>query len=222
LGTPITQYRCVLNIIALWAGISFQNLAGTLSRFLESLHDLIIVWLVVILMLVSIITALVIFSGYKSIRVIPDSEVLEKTWTLLPIFILFSIALPRIRLLCMQDARCLVPNDTLKVIRNQWNWQRDTHSECYDHLLDADGLDDRRSYEVPLVINSWFRTRVLLTRTDVLHSLGVPSLGVKLDSTPGRLNATIVEVISPGLYVGSCFELCGSGHRVIPLNVLIL
>jgi cytochrome c oxidase subunit II len=85
--------------------------------------------------------------------------------------------------------------------------------------LDSDLLDLIGSYESPLLI-AIGSTRVLLTRTDVLHSLGFPSLGVKLDSAPGRLNATIIEVLSPGLFVGSCYELCGRGHRVIPINAL--
>jgi len=65
-------------------------------------------------------------------------------------------------------------------------------------------------------------SRILVTRTDVLHSLGVPGLGVKLDLAPGRLNATIVEIVGPGLHVGSCFELCGRGHRVMPINLVAL
>jgi len=30
--------------------------------------------------------------------------------------------------------------------------------------------------------------RLLVTSTDVLHSFAVPSLGVKMDACPGRLN----------------------------------
>jgi len=75
------------------------------------------------------------------------------------------------------------------------------------------------SYESPM-ITSLGNIRVLLTSTDVLHSLGIPGLGVKLDSTPGRLNTTVIEIIVPGLFVGSCYELCGRGHSIIPINLL--
>lgn len=91
-----------------------------------------------------------------------------------------------------------------------------------DHLLDVEELDNLGSYEVPMVTVSSGVSRVLLTRTDVLHSLGLPSLGVKLDSAPGRLNTTTVEVFVPGLYLGSCYELCGSGHRAMPINIIAL
>lgn len=92
----------------------------------------------------------------------------------------------------------------------------------YDHLLDPEELDRTGAYETPFLMQSADMVRLLITRTDVLHSLGIPSFGVKLDSLPGRLNATTVEARFPGLYVGSCYELCGRGHRVIPFNVLVL
>lgn len=59
-------------------------------------------------------------------------------------------------------------------------------------------------------------------RTDVLHSLGIPGLGIKLDSVPGRLNSLVIETQDTGLFPGACYELCGRGHRVIPVRVLVL
>jgi len=89
-------------------------------------------------------------------------------------------------------------------------------------LLDADEVDNLASYEIPASVMRKGVTRFIITRTDVLHSLGFPSLGVKLDSIPGRLNATTLEVNCPGVYVGSCYELCGRGHRAMPINLLVV
>ncbi len=86
-------------------------------------------------------------------------------------------------------------------------------------MLDGDFVDILRSYENPVVLSKGL-SRVLLTRTDVLHSLGIPRLGVKLDSSPGRLNTTMIEVMGQGLLSGSCYELCGRGHRAIPVIIL--
>jgi cytochrome c oxidase subunit 2 len=36
------------------------------------------------------------------------------------------------------------------------------------------------------------RTRVLISSADVLHSWALPTLGIKLDATPGRLGQTYV------------------------------
>lgn len=176
------------------------------------------VWLLAILLVVILVGAITVKSPRAFLS--PDSEPLEKTWTLVPMAVLVSIAFPSIHLLCLQDSFLQEPSSGVKVVRNQWNWQRE-NSDVFDHLLDSEVVDLTSSYESPLLIRIGV-TRVLLTRTDVLHSLGVPRLGVKLDSSPGRLNATIVEVSSPGLFVGSCYELCGRGHRIMPIKVLVL
>jgi hypothetical protein len=63
-------------------------------------------------------------------------------------------------------------------------------------------------------------SRVSLVRADVLHSLGLPSVGVKLDATPGRISITVLEIFYPGLILGSCYELCGRGHRAMPVHLL--
>jgi len=205
--------------IALWGSLNFQNLIRIVARFLERLHDLVIVWLVVVLVIVVFIRIKVIIS-LRGI-LFSDSQLLEVTWTIIPIFILIRIAYPRIYLLCLQDSRSLRPTSTLKVIRNQWNWQREC-SESIDHLLDSERIELRTSYESPLLINTRIRARFLTIRTDVLHSLGIPRLGIKLDTSPGRIRITIVEASFPGVFLGSCYELCGRGHRAIPIHVLCL
>lgn len=190
-----------------------------ISRGLERLHDLIIVWLVVVLALVVVISYKVI--NRMSGILFPDSETLEKTWTVIPILILLRIAFPRIYLLCIQDARNQIPRQTIKVVRNQWNWQRET-IERIDHLLDSERVDLLGSFDYPLILNRMKDTRILTIRTDVLHSLGIPRLAVKLDAAPGRISMTILEVSFPGVFIGSCYELCGRGHRAIPIHISAL
>jgi len=148
-----------------------------------------------------------------------DSQILEVTWTVIPIFILIRIAYPRIYLLCLQDSRTLSPASTLKIIRNQWNWQRES-TENVDHLLDSENIELRTSYESPVLIRTRKPIRFLTIRTDVLHSLGIPRLGIKLDTSPGRVRISIVESSLPGTFLGSCYELCGRGHRAIPIHIL--
>ena len=59
--------------------------------------------------------------------------------------------------------------------------------------------------------------RMLISSEDVLHSWAVPSLGLKTDAIPGRLNQTTLIAIRPGLYYGQCSEICGSNHSFIPI-----
>lgn len=173
-------------------------------------------WLTTILV-VFFITWLWTINYKLSRNLILDSLILEVRWTIIPVLILSSIAVPSVYLLCYQDSSVPFPKLSLKLLRRQWIWQRSS-PERLDHLLDQDKLDEIRGYDSPVVIPSNIPIRFLLTRRDVLHSLGIPRIGVKLDSNPGRLNATLVETISQSSLIwGSCFELCGRGHRAMPI-----
>jgi len=84
---------------------------------LESLHDLVMVWLV----LITITVLLVSYGRFSNFFRLSyyESEALEKIWTLLPMAILVTVGIPRIRLLCLQDSFYVEPKATLKVTRNQ-------------------------------------------------------------------------------------------------------
>jgi cytochrome c oxidase subunit 2 len=57
----------------------------------------------------------------------------------------------------------------------------------------------------------------LVSAADVLHSWTIPSLGVKIDATPGRLNKIRFFKNRTGLIFGQCSEICGANHRFIPI-----
>ena len=61
--------------------------------------------------------------------------------------------------------------------------------------------------------------RVLITAADVLHSWAIPSLGVKCDAVPGRLNQTSIFLNREGVFYGQCSELCGANHGFMPIVV---
>jgi heme/copper-type cytochrome/quinol oxidase subunit 2 len=51
------------------------------------------------------------------------------------------------------------------------------------------------------------------------YSFAVPSLGIKLDCIPGRLNQTMMFIKRQGVFYGQCSELCGTGHSMMPIVV---
>nr|YP_011008099.1 cytochrome oxidase subunit II [Dictyotopsis propagulifera]WBP69965.1 cytochrome oxidase subunit II [Dictyotopsis propagulifera] len=61
--------------------------------------------------------------------------------------------------------------------------------------------------------------RVLITSSDVLHSWAIPSLGVKVDSCPGRLNQVNLFVKRLGVFYGQCSEICGVNHGFMPIVI---
>lgn len=65
-------------------------------------------------------------------------------------------------------------------------------------------------------------TRVVLTSADVLHCWAVPSLGVKCDAVPGRLNLVHILPIRTGIFYGQCSELCGTNHGFMPIVVEVV
>jgi len=62
--------------------------------------------------------------------------------------------------------------------------------------------------------------RFVVTSLDVIHSWAVPSLSIKVDAVPGRLNQFIVEINKPGIYFGQCSELCGPLHGFMPIVIV--
>jgi heme/copper-type cytochrome/quinol oxidase subunit 2 len=61
--------------------------------------------------------------------------------------------------------------------------------------------------------------RLLISSYDVLHSWAIPSMGIKLDGCPGRLNQTFLYIKEPGLFYGQCSEICGTQHAFMPISV---
>ncbi|MCJ8191343.1 cytochrome c oxidase subunit II [Sphingomicrobium aestuariivivum] len=164
---------------------------------------------------------------------------IEVIWTVVPVLILLVLAVPSIGLIKKQyDAP---PADlTVKVIGNQWYWEYeypDMGISIVSNMLleeddpdreegsrfrtDADGpallaVDER------LVIPAGKNVKFLMTANDVIHSFAVPAFWMKLDTVPGRINETWVNVETPGLYFGQCSELCGARHAYMPIAVEVL
>jgi cytochrome c oxidase subunit 2 len=61
--------------------------------------------------------------------------------------------------------------------------------------------------------------RLFVTASDVLHSFAVPSLGIKVDACPGRLNQIALWIKREGIYYGQCSEICGVNHSFMPIVI---
>lgn len=64
-------------------------------------------------------------------------------------------------------------------------------------------------------------SRLLITSTDVIHSFALPSIGLKVDAIPGRINQLFVEPSLVGQFFGQCSEICGSNHSFMPISVKV-
>jgi cytochrome c oxidase subunit 1 len=158
----------------------------------------------------------------------------ELVWTLIPTVILIFIAIPSFALLYAID-ELHNPKVTLKVIGNQWYWSY----EFSDYINDLDLAEESiffDSYMLPEedLIEGQYRLlevdervylperisiRALVTSQDVIHSWALPSLGIKMDACPGRLNQVGMFIRRSGVYFGQCSELCGINHGFMPIVV---
>lgn len=100
----------------------------------------------------------------------------------------------------------------------QFNIVYDSYMLAFDDL----SFGDLRLLEVdnPLFLPTNYIIRLDITASDVIHSFAVPSLGIKLDAIPGRINVAYVEILRTGVYFGQCSELCGVNHGFMPIKII--
>nr|ARI44201.1 cytochrome c oxidase subunit II [Chamaemyia juncorum] len=211
--------------MATWSNLSMQNSASPLMEQLIFFHDHAMLILVMITIVVGYLMVLLCFNKYTN-RFLLHGQTIEVIWTILPAIILLFIAFPSLRLLYLLD-EINEPSLTLKTIGHQWYWSYEYSdflnldfdsymtpmnemSENSFRLLDVDN-------RVIIPMNN--QIRILVTAADVIHSWTIPSLGVKVDGTPGRLNQTNFMINRPGLFYGQCSEICGANHSFMPIVI---
>jgi heme/copper-type cytochrome/quinol oxidase subunit 2 len=59
--------------------------------------------------------------------------------------------------------------------------------------------------------------KFFITSTDVIHSFSVPSLFLKVDACPGKLNEFASLFSREGIFYGQCSEICGTNHSFMPI-----
>ena len=190
--------------------------------FYEILLTVIVIWMLLILFF---------YKSPFSLKDITHGSVLEIVWTLIPTFILLFIAIPSFALLYAMD-EVIDPELTLKVIGHQWYWSYEfsdfndvlTEDFAFDsYMIPEDELDlgSLRLLETDcrVILPANTHIRVVITAGDVLHCWAVPSLGVKMDAVPGRLNQSSIFIKREGLFFGQCSELCGVNHGFMPIVI---
>lgn len=196
--------------------ILFQDSGTKIMEGIVNLHNWILFYLIIISIFVLWFLIVIIkeFNSTKnpiSYRKLKDGTLIEVIWTLTPALILITIALPSFKLLYLMD-EILDPTITIKTIGRQWYWEYEYSDyispelSFESYMIPTDNLEEGqlRLLEVDnrLFLPSETSIRVIVTAADVLHSWTIPSLGVKIDCVPGRLNQTSLYVKRNGVYYG--------------------
>lgn len=127
------------------------------------------------------------------------------------------------------------PIFTFKVIGHQWYWEYEYNlnyifnkvlnryniinvESIIETNINLDSfrlLDVSEKFYIPIKC----QIRLLIISDDVIHSFALPTLGIKVDAVPGRLNQVRILFNRPGIFYGQCSEICGVNHRFIPIVI---
>nr|YP_011010526.1 cytochrome c oxidase subunit 2 [Haloveloides sundaensis]WPW47167.1 cytochrome c oxidase subunit 2 [Haloveloides sundaensis] len=211
--------------MAKWSQINLQDANSPIMEQLIFFHDNTMVILL-------IITTLVAWTMIKMVpnkminRFMMENQMIEIIWTTIPAMILILIALPSLKILYMMD-EIKTPMITIKAIGHQWYWSyeySDFKNIEFDSYMKPTNEIENNEFRLletdnHIVLPMNNQIRILVTATDVLHSWTIPSLGVKIDAIPGRLNQGLIFMNRPGILYGQCSEICGANHSFMPITI---
>ena len=210
------------------------NLQGSVTPVMDAIHGLHNYLLVIITAITLFVLGLLIYVCVRfNAKANPTpsktthNTVLEVAWTVVPILILITIAIPSFRLIYFQ--REIPQADlTIKATGNQWYWSYEYPDQAgisFDSamLTDAEAagknLPRLLATDNEVVVPTGKIVRLIVTAGDVIHGWTIPSFGAKIDAIPGRLNEEWFKVEKDGIYYGQCSELCGKDHAFMPIMV---
>nr|YP_010555064.1 cytochrome c oxidase subunit 2 [Kappaphycus malesianus]UYR20485.1 cytochrome c oxidase subunit 2 [Kappaphycus malesianus] len=215
--------------------LGFQDPATPIMEGIVNLHHDLMFFLCIISIFVSWMLGRTLWHFERKQNPTPSSTthgtLIEIIWTVTPALILLIIAVPSFSLLYAMD-EIISPAITIKTLGHQWYWSYE-----YSDYANEDGeIINFDSYMVPeedlekgqlrllevdnrMVVPINTHIRIIVTGADVLHSWAVPSLGVKCDAIPGRLNQASLFIKREGIYYGQCSEICGINHGFMPIVV---
>nr|AAD15685.1 cytochrome oxidase subunit II [Papilio zelicaon] len=211
--------------MATWSNFNLQNSASPLMEQIIFFHDHTLIILIMITILVGYLMINLFFNKYIN-RFLLEGQMIELIWTIIPTITLIFIALPSLRLLYLLD-ELNNPLITLKSIGHQWYWSyeySDFNNVEFDSYMinyNNSNINNFRLLDVDnrIILPMNNQIRIMVTATDVIHSWTIPSLGVKIDANPGRLNQTNLFINRPGIFFGQCSEICGANHSFMPIMI---
>nr|YP_010431979.1 cytochrome c oxidase subunit II [Abrus daozhenensis]USS62514.1 cytochrome c oxidase subunit 2 [Abrus daozhenensis] len=209
--------------MATWKMLGFQDAASPIMEQLIMFHDHTMMVLVMITSTVLYMLMSLIFNKLNN-RMLLEGQLIELIWTLMPAILLVVIALPSLKILYLLE-EINKPMVTLKAIGHQWYWSyeySDFSKVEFDSYMKQPSTMNANEFRLLEVDNTMvlpfnIKSRILVTSYDVIHSWTVPSLGIKIDGSPGRINQGNIFITRPGIFYGQCSEICGANHSFMPI-----
>lgn len=206
--------------------LKFQNSSSFIMQELDDFHKYVMIFIIFII-IVTIYFIIIIWTNTPPFRKLLENQRIELCWTIFPSFILIALAIPSINLLYFMDERNN-PDITIKTIGHQWYWTYEIWDKSFIELdsyminienITQPGLPRLLEVDNRLILPINKNIRIITTSTDVIHAWTLPSLGLKMDAVPGRLNQIFTKIERPGIFYGQCSEICGANHRFMPIVI---
>jgi len=231
-----TTLHFIIDAIYPWQR-NFQDAASPIMEGIINFHNDLMYFLIIIIIFIFYFLIRIIYIFSQPIQnnenqvLLTHNTKLEIIWTIIPTFIIFCLILPSFALLYAMD-EVYEPSVTVKIIGNQWYWSYEidhipvNSTECeFDSymLLEEDlllGMTRLLEVDNQLFLPQKTHIRIIITSADVLHSWAVPSLGVKVDACPGRINMVNIYIKRSCIIYGQCSEICGTYHSFMPIIII--
>ncbi|HKV90433.1 MAG TPA: cytochrome c oxidase subunit II [Thermoplasmata archaeon] len=147
---------------------------------------------------------------------------LEYAWTLAVVALLAGVLFYSTLLLYKVDATPTHVDEYVSVKAHQWFWEF-----CYSNGTCASATYNPSTNTATggaLWVRPGTVVQINVTSSDVIHSFNVPSLGVRIDAIPGRVNTFAFGIPNAAIgttYLIQCTEFCGTYHGIMRAFVVV-
>nr|YP_010586565.1 cytochrome c oxidase subunit II [Setodes brevicaudatus]UZZ44379.1 cytochrome c oxidase subunit II [Setodes brevicaudatus] len=201
-----------------WLNLTFLDSNSPTMEQLIFFHDHTLIILMMITMIIAYNMMFLFLNKYNNTKIM-NNHTLELLWTILPIIMLIFIAFPSIQILYMMEEK-KNPLISIKTMGHQWYWSYE-YTDFKDIKFDSYMLNNNQlrllDVDNRLILPFKIQIRNLISASDVIHAWTIPTLGIKTDAIPGRMNQLNLYMNKPGLYFGQCSEICGMNHSFMPI-----
>ena len=212
--------------------LGLQDAATPVMENIVWFHNLLLWMITVIALFVLVLLVVVVVKFNARSNPVPSrtthNTMIEVLWTVVPVLILVTIAVPSFRLLFLQ-LNTPQADLTVKATGKQWFWSYsypDAKFEFDSLMVQTKDLKAGQprllAVDNEMVVPVNKIVKVLTTGADVIHSFAIPSFGIKIDAIPGRINETWFKAEREGMYYGQCSELCGKDHAFMPIAIRVV
>jgi len=183
----------------------------------QAISNLFILTLLIATAILILVTGLVLYASFRYRRRPGEGEPkqvfghrnLEIAWTAAPAVLLAVLAVLTLYTMRLADPTAAASAQPDVVITgHQWWWEV---------RYPRSGLVTANEIHLP----AGQKMLAEIDSADVIHSFWVPQLGRKMDAIPGRPNRLWLEAGTPGTYLGTCAEYCGTQHAWMRIRVIV-